>query len=115
MPDLVAARAAIAISSEGAGTTAPVPRRTVLARTCLVDRQVSALKVLAFKGCDGCVAFLGIAHGDKAESAGTTGFTISDESDLCRLAVLGEEIPEILIGGVKGKITYVEFHVMYFW
>jgi hypothetical protein len=111
---LVAARAAIAVTSEGATTTAPVSSRTILAGTCLIDRQVATLKVLAFKGCDGCVALLGIAHGDKAESAGTTGFTIGDESDFCRLAVLGEEIAEILISGVKGKITYVEFHVMYF-
>jgi hypothetical protein len=94
---LVTARTAIAVTTEGAtSASAPVSWRTVLAGTGFVDGQVAALEVLALKSRDGCVAFLGIAHRDKAKSAGTAGFTVGDQGDLGRFAVLGEEIAQIL-------------------
>ena len=107
---LVTARTAIAVATKGAAS-APVSWRTILAGAGFVDGQVAALEVLALECRDGCVAFLGVAHGDKAESAGTAGFTVGDQGDLGRFAVLGEEIAQILVGGVKGQIAYVEFHV----
>jgi hypothetical protein len=70
--------------------------------------------VLAMEGFDGLLAFVGAAHGDESEAAGAVGFTIHDEVRLGDGAVFGEKGVEVLFGGLEGKISYVQFHLMLF-
>jgi hypothetical protein len=79
-----------------------------------VNGQVAAVMVLAVKGVDGALAFFGAAHGDKTETAGAAGFPIHDQVGFSDSAILSEKLVQVLVGGLEGKISYVQFHTILF-
>ena len=70
--------------------------------------------MLAVGGFDGGIAFGGAAHGDEREAAGAAGGVIGHESDFRDGPVLIEQVFEVVLGGIEGKISYVQFHYGWF-
>jgi hypothetical protein len=102
---------AIASAITAAGATAAAAR-TGFHRLGFVDRQVTAVVVLAMEFLDGALAFLGAAHGHETEAARAVCFTIHDEVGFFDSSALREKLVEVLFGGLEGKISYVQFHTV---
>ncbi len=77
-----------------------------------VDGQVAAVVVLAVQSVDGALAFFAAAHGNKAEATGAVRLAVHDQAGVGDGAVLGEEFAKVLLGGLEGKISHVQFHVL---
>jgi hypothetical protein len=108
----LSAAAAAATAAAAAGTSAAAARgRALLARTGFVDCQGATLDFLARKGLDGGFSAFGRGHGDKTKTARTTAHAISDEVNLGNRAMLLEQILQIILGGVEGKISHVQFRI----
>jgi hypothetical protein len=117
--DLVTARTAVAVASAAVasaaeGTASAATLGTLLAGACLVDVQVAALEFLALKGINGGLALVGTAHRDEAEAARTAGLPVGHDEDVGGVAILPEEFAQILVIGIEGEISYVEFHGVVF-
>ena len=105
---LALAGTTIAITAKG--TAASTATGAILAGSGLVDGQVTTLEILPLKSANGCLPFLGTAHGDKGESTGSTGFAVGHKTYLGGLAELTEEFAQIILGSVKREVSYIEFH-----
>jgi hypothetical protein len=92
-----------------APTTATWPW-ALFARTGFVDRQVASIEVLTIKGAHGRIGLGVITHGDEREAAGFARHPIHHQMDFVDSAVLFEKILKIVLGALKGEITYVQFH-----
>jgi hypothetical protein len=84
----------------------------IFTRAGFVDREIATADLLAVGGFDSGIAFGGAAHGHERETAGAAGGVIGHESDFGDGAVLIEEVFEVVFGGIEGKISYVQFHMM---
>jgi hypothetical protein len=62
---------------------------------------------------DGALAFFRRAHGDEAEAAGASGFAIHDQVGVRDGSLLGKEGGQVLLGGLEGEISYVQFHTFF--
>jgi hypothetical protein len=80
--------------------------------TGFIDGQFTTIVGLAIEGVDGALAFFCAAHGDETKAAGALGFTVEDQMGLGNGAVIGEEVAQGGLGGLEGKISYVEFHTI---
>src|ERR1700690_3660848 len=90
-----------------AAATAAASGRTVLARTSFVDRQSAAFPILAIQAQDGRFgAFLGV-HGGESEAARAPGVFVHNDVDFVHRAMLGQHVPEIVFGDIKGKVPDV--------
>jgi len=78
-----------------------------------VDRQFAAVVALAMQGIDGALAFVVAAHGDEAKAARAIGFTVHDQAAIGDGAMLSEKLVEVLLGGLEGKISHVQFHILF--
>jgi hypothetical protein len=85
---------------------------TVLTGLGLVDGQGTAAVLFAVQSGNGRIALGRTSHGDEAEAAGLTGHFVGDESHLFDLAMLFEQILQIVLSGLEGKISYVQFHLI---
>jgi hypothetical protein len=101
--------AATSATTAAATTTAGT---AIFAGAGFVDGEVTAAKGFAVGGFDRGGAFSGAAHGDKGKTAGAAGGVIGHESDIGASAVLAKEVFEVVFGGVEGKISYVQFHMV---
>jgi hypothetical protein len=72
-----------------------------------VDSQFAAIMALAVQGVDGAPAFFGAAHGDEGEAARAAGHAVRDHVGFGDMTVLGEELVQVLFGGLEGKISHV--------
>ena len=79
----------------------------VLAGTGLVHLQGAATHLRAVEGLDGSLGVLG-GHLDETEAAGAAGLAIVDQADALDLAVGGEEVAQLVLGGGVGQITDVD-------
>lgn len=97
-----------AASAAAATPTVAAPAsagRTLLAGPGFIDRQGTALKILAVKHFN---RFVGIglrAHFDKSKAAGTTGVPVLHDIDRDYIPGLGKMILEIIFGGVVGEVA----------
>jgi hypothetical protein len=107
-PTAPAAAAAATTTTTAAAAKATGP--TALLGTGFVDRKATAAELLAIGGFDGRGAFGSAAHRHERETAGAAGSVIGHKSDFGHSAVLAKEVLEIVLGGVEGKISYVQFH-----
>ena len=73
-----------------------------------VDDEWAAGHFLAIELADGFLAGGFVGHGDKAEAAGATATGAGHDEGVFHLADRAEDLAEILRGGVKRKVTYVE-------
>jgi len=108
-----------ATTTTAEATTAATPteaaataRRTLLARTRDVDRQRTVLELVTVKLLDGLLGFIGAAHRDEGEAAGTTGKLVEDDLDDADGADLAEQGLEVLRGAGEGEVPHVELGVV---
>jgi hypothetical protein len=113
----VAAAATAAASTEAAAastTAAPesaaAAATALLAGTCLIDREVTAIDVLTVKGLDRGAGLIVVLHLDEPEAAGAAGLTIHDQRRGEDLAVGLEELAETGLGRIERQIADVELH-----
>ena len=59
---------------------------------------------------DGFLLIGVVAHLDKSEAALTAGFPVEGQAALLDLAVLAEEIKQILLFGLEREVAYVNSH-----
>jgi hypothetical protein len=98
-------------ASAATAATAPARRSAIVTRTGFIDSEGATLDFLARKGLDGRFSPFGCGHGDKSEAARTAAYAIGDEVNLGNRAMLLEQILQFILGGVEGKISYVQFRV----
>jgi hypothetical protein len=99
---LTAASAAAAAAVTAAGTAAAAG--TLFAGTGFVDGEVTALDVFAIDLSDGGLGAFRSGHGDEGEAARAIGGTIHHQIDFRDGAAGGEEVLQVVFGGVKGKV-----------
>ena len=80
-----------------------------------VDGQRTAHEILAVESLDDGVSTLPIGHGGERETAWAAGHFVHHNEDFAHLAVLREEITDVLFSGIEGKISDVEFVVHCLW
>jgi hypothetical protein len=103
-----------ALSAATATTGAPAAAagwRAIFAGTCFIDRQGATLDFFARQGLDGGFRAFGRGHRDKTKAARTTAHAISDEVNFGNRAMLLEQILQVILGGVEGKISHVQFRI----
>ena len=77
----------------------------------LIDGDVTALQGGTIEGLDRRIG-LGIAgHLHETKALGLAGELVADELDAVDLAILGEGLAQVGIGGAIRKIAYVDIHI----
>ena len=86
-----------------------VARRTraLFARASFVDRQSAAADFLAVDCRHGGIGFSRVVHRDECKAAGLTRHAIHHQRHFGDFAVLFEKILKIVLGSLKGEISYV--------
>lgn len=104
------AAATASMAAASATRAAPATSEAAAARlfASLVDHETAALKRVAVQGLDGRLCSLGRSHRDKAEAAGTAGFTISDDAGIGNFTMDPEQLGELGVGGPPGQIAHVD-------
>jgi hypothetical protein len=82
--------------------------------TRFIDGEGPAIDFLSVKFGDGRLGFLGGAHFDKAETAGTTGDAVIDHLHPGDIARLGKEIGQVVFRHAEGQVAHIEFYAHYF-
>lgn len=95
----------------GEWAVATVWTRALFARTRFVDIERAAVEFVAIQRILGRAGLLIVIHGDEREAAGLARHPVHHEMDFVDGAMLFEQILEIVLGGLKGEITYVQFHL----
>jgi hypothetical protein len=83
----------------------PVAARWTRAR--LVDRECAPGKFLAVERRHGRSSFSAVVHRDECEAAGLARHAIHHQGCFGDFAVLFEKILKIVLGGLKGEISYI--------
>jgi hypothetical protein len=101
-----------AIARKGTVTTAATATGpgALFARTRFVYRQVASIEVAPIERAHGGIGLGVVTHGDEREAAGFARHPIHHQMDFVDSAVLFEKILKIVLGALKGEITYVQFH-----
>jgi hypothetical protein len=100
------------VTAVAATTTATARRtRTVFARTRFVYIKGATVEVFAIHRAHGGISLRVVVHCDEREAARFAGDAIHHKTDFADGAVLFEQILEIVLGCLKGEITYVQFHL----
>ena len=100
-----ATAAAVATAAAAVATAAAA---AVLTRLGLVDLERTVLNALAVEGLDRGLGGLVRAHLDEGEAAGAARLTVHHDVDVGHLAVLGEELPDVVLGGLERKVAAVD-------
>jgi hypothetical protein len=108
---LSAAAATTATATEASTAATTTTRSAFFARASLVDSQGAALDFLAGEGLDGGLCRFGRCHGDKPKPARTAIHAVGNEVNLGNRAMLLEQILQIILGSVEGKISHVQFRI----
>jgi hypothetical protein len=100
------ATAVATVSAAAAGT-----RRTLFTRTGFIDGHGATVHLFAIQGLNrGISAFFGF-HGHKSEAARAAAKLVHDEIHFNDIAVSGEEVLELVLSCVEGKISYKQFRI----
>jgi hypothetical protein len=94
-------------------TTTATAGAAVITGPGFIDGQGAALDFLASERRDGGFSAFGRGHGDETKTARASAHAIGDEVNLGNRAVLLEQILQIILGGVEGKISHVQFGIHY--
>src|SRR4030095_4728415 len=84
--------------------------RALFARARFVDRQSVGAGFLAVDCRHGGIGFSRVVHRDECKAAGLARHAIHHQRYFGDFAVLFEKILKIVLGGLKGEISYIEFH-----
>ena len=81
--------------------------RPLFAGACLIDVQGSAVKFLAVERSHGGVRLGLVTHGDEGKSARLSSHAVHHQRDFADGAMLFEKILQIVLGSLKGEVSYV--------
>jgi hypothetical protein len=111
------AAATAAITAAATAVAATTTWGTSFTRTRFVHGQRPAFDRLAVEFLDRLLRILFRGHGHEGKAARLPGELVLHERDFLHRACLGEEILEIGLRRVEGKISYVEFcsHLSLLW
>ena len=87
-----------------------VGTRPIFPRTRFVDIQRATIEFVAIERAHRSFSLRFVVHSDEREAARLTSHPVHHEMDLIDGAVFFEQILEIVLGGLKREITYVQFH-----
>jgi hypothetical protein len=96
---------AAAVTTAAAATATAT--RTIFTRFSFVNVERAAIYFLAVELRDRCFAFFFRRHFDETESARAACFTIFDDVSRLNGPGLAEQLFEILIACIEGKVSYV--------
>jgi hypothetical protein len=102
---------ALSAASAATATLTAAAGGAIFAGTGFVDGQGATLNFLARQGLDGRFGPFWRGHGNKTKTARTTAHAVSDEVNLGNRAMLLEQILQIILGSVEGKISHVQFRI----
>jgi hypothetical protein len=110
-----AATTAVAAAATAAATTAAATATATAATTafpggCFVDADHATHPLHILEVIDGFLLIGVVAHLDKSEAALTAGFPVEGQAALLDLAVLAEEVEQILLFGLEREVAYVNGH-----
>src|SRR5438270_705366 len=74
---------------------------------CFIDVQGSAVKFLAVECSHGGVRLGLVTHGDEGKSARLSSHAVHHKRDFADGAMLFEKILQIVLGSLKGEVSYV--------
>ncbi len=103
----VAAAAATAAVAAAAATAAAAA--AAFTRAGLVDDQGAAADVAAVDGRDRLLRLVFARHFDEAEAARLARVAVGDDLGAGDVACFGEQVMEILVGGLIAQIADIEF------
>ena len=86
--------------------------RTLFARARFVHGERSSSDFFAVERAHCRIGFSRVAHCDERESAGLARHAIHHQRDFGDFAVFFKKILKIIFGGLKGEISYIQFHVI---
>lgn len=89
---------------------ATIVAAALFARTGFIDSQAAAIEVALMQAVHGGMALRGAAHRHKAEPSGAAGLAIDHDLGIRDGAKRSERILQVVLGGIEGKISYVESH-----
>ena len=81
--------------------------RPLFARARFAYIQGAAIQFLAIGGGNRGIGFGCVIHGDKSKPARPAGHSIGHERNFADFAMLFEQILQIVLGGLKGEVTYI--------
>jgi hypothetical protein len=84
--------------------------RTIFARASFVNRQRPAIDFFAVERLNGGIGSLLGFHADKREAARAAAEFVLDHIHFHDRAVRGEEVLELFLGGVEGKVSNKQFY-----
>ena len=99
--------------SAAAGSTTAAG--AIFTRTCFVNFQRPTVEVFAIGRGHCRLGLRVVVHGHEREAAGFARHPVHHEMDFVDGAVLFEQILEIVLGGLKREIAYVQFHFGWSW
>jgi hypothetical protein len=102
-----AATTTVAAATATAATTKAAAATTALLLTRFVHDQRAAFERVAIERADRILRGFGAAHRDECETARTTGLAIGHDTRLADLAVSGEQLRKLRVGGPPGQISDV--------
>ena len=100
------------VTPAAAAAAATATGTAVFTRPGLIYRQAAPADLFPACAFDRGGAFGRAAHRYKRESAGLARRMIRHQSYIRRRAVLVKKILKIIFGGIKRKVTYVQFHLI---
>jgi hypothetical protein len=103
----VAAATAIATTAAAATTE---PTGAGLTRASLIDGEIPAAEVLAVEGLDCGAALVVVVELDEGETAGPPCLAIHHERGGGDIAVLREELVQLLLGAGERQVTDIKLH-----
>ncbi len=105
-----AATATVATAATAAAAATEPATATGRLGSGFVDGQVTAHEILAVEGCDRSLSLATIWHFHEAEATWAAGLAVHDEGCAGHLAVLGEEVAELVFRSSKREIADVQLH-----
>ena len=114
---LVTAASAAAVTTTATTAAAEAAATAATAAFSLgagfIDVEGAAVEVFAVEAGDGRLAFGLRAHFDKAETLGAVRHFVDDYARAAHLTIGLELRAEVVLGGVVGKVAYVDVHVLF--
>jgi len=76
---------------------------------CFVDTKIAAISFLAVKLGDGCFSGGVIFHFHETKPLGAASLAVDNDVSTYYSAVLGEQVPKLIFGGVVTHVTNINF------
>jgi len=103
------AAAAVAAATAAGAATASAAAAAAFTRAGLVDNQGASADIAAIDGGDCLLRFVFGRHFDEPKAASFAGVAVGDDLRGSDVAGFGEQLMELLVGGLIAQIADIEF------